>query len=53
MNVGTWSDCYAADNRWEDENLAAKDLIQLLNPADPNDCTTNLLVLIERLQFLF
>ena len=53
MNVGTWSDFYAADNRWEDENLAAKDLIQLLNPADPNDCTTNLLVLIERLQFLF
>ena len=43
MNVETWSDYYAADNRWEEENLAAKDLIELLNPADPDDCMTNLL----------
>ena len=42
MKVGTWKECYTSDSDWEEENLAAKELINLLNAADPEDCMLNL-----------
>ena len=41
MVFSTWSDFYASDDRFED-NVAALDVIHLLDEADPKDCTRNL-----------
>ena len=42
MKVGAWSDFYTSNESWDDENLASKELINLLQPTDPEDCMLNL-----------
>ena len=42
MKVGTWSDFYASNESWDDENLASKELINLLEPPDPEDFMLNI-----------
>ena len=41
MKFGTWFDYYTSSDRWEDENLAPMDLIELLAPLDPDECMRN------------
>ena len=41
MGFSTWSDFYTSEDRFED-NVAALEIIHLLDEADPKDCTRNL-----------
>ena len=43
MKFGTWFDYYTSSDRWEDENLAPMNLIELLASLDPDKCMRNVL----------
>ena len=43
MSFGTWNEFFTSVNRGEDGNFAVKDLVELLAPAEPEDCMSNLL----------